>query len=171
MSAASPKPSPKNKLPARRQMGQGHFATAWTRRSPTISPRIRNYSAAWRSNLGRIRRHETAHGRPHRAFRRGQRSATRHAVFSVRALFVDLLFASRRPARDVAGFVERFHDAAVGQQIHHQHQHRDELLAGRALQFVRVRRAADRAWCWKWPQTGARTAKVHVWRARLGGAS
>ena len=44
-----------------------------------------------------------------------------------------LLIASSRAgfaAGEPAGPLEREHVAAVGQQVHHQHQHRDELLAG-----------------------------------------
>ena len=52
--------------------------------------------------------------------------------------------AARRHARQSSGDLERKHDAAVGEQVHHQHQHRDELLARRGDQPRRAARAALR---------------------------
>ena len=79
-----------------------------------------------------------------RRFRRRQRPATGGALLPVRPLSAHQLLASGRPAGNLAGPVEREHEPALAKQIHHQHQHRDELLARRVRQPRRVRRAADR---------------------------
>ena len=82
--------------------------------------------------------------RAHPQLRRRRRPAARGAVLPVRPLPADLEFAARHAARQPAGHLERQHEPAVGQQLHHQHQHPDELLAGRGHQPRRVRRAALR---------------------------
>ena len=51
-------------------------------------------------------------------------------VLPVRPLPADLQLAPGQPAGQPAGRLERSGQAAVGQQVHDQHQHRDELLAG-----------------------------------------
>ena len=51
---------------------------------------------------------------------------------------------SRRPARQPAGPLERFQQARLGQQVHRQHQHRNELLAGGRDQPLRMPPAAVR---------------------------
>ena len=63
---------------------------------------------------------------------------------SVRPVPADLLLAPRRSAGDVAGTLERVDEPAVERQVHGQHQHRDELLAGGEDQPARMHRAAVR---------------------------
>ena len=58
------------------------------------------------------------------------------------AAICSLPAAPGRPAGQPARHLERQPQPPVGQQIHLQHQHRDELLAGRACQPRRLRRAA-----------------------------
>ena len=65
-------------------------------------------------------------------------------LLPVRPLPADIEFAARHAAGQPAGHLERQHESAVGQQLHHQHQHPDELLAGRGRQPRRLRRAALR---------------------------
>ena len=69
--------------------------------------------------------------RAHPQLRRRRRPATRGALLPVRPLPADIEFAARHAARQPAGHLERQHEPAVGQQLHHQHQYPDELLAGR----------------------------------------
>ena len=65
-----------------------------------------------------------------RGVRRRGRSRAGRALLPVRPLPAHRQLAARFAAGQPAGALEREHVAAVGQQIHHQHQHRDELLAG-----------------------------------------
>ena len=71
-----------------------------------------------------------------------QRPAVRGALLPVWPLPADILLATRGPAGQLAGTLGRQHEPAVGRQIHDQHQHRDELLAGGDVQSRRVRGAA-----------------------------
>ena len=74
---------------------------------------------------------KAADRRARRTLRRRQRPRARRALPPVRPLPADQQFAARHPAGQPAGHLERPDGSAVGQQVHHQHQHRDELLAGR----------------------------------------
>ena len=65
-------------------------------------------------------------------------------VLPVWAVPDDRQLAAGRPAGQPAGALERQRQPALGQQVHGEHQHRDELLADRADQPERVRRAAVR---------------------------
>ena len=65
-------------------------------------------------------------------------------VLPVRPLPDDRLLAGGRPAGQPAGALERQRQPAVGQQVHLQYQHGDELLGDRADQPQRVRPAAVR---------------------------
>ena len=58
------------------------------------------------------------------------RSRTRGAVLPVRPLPADLEQPSGQHAGEPPGHLERLARAVVGLQVHDQHQHRDELLAG-----------------------------------------
>jgi hypothetical protein len=84
-----------------------------------------------------------------------------------------LLLSSSRPGTQPANLQGIWNDSmnpAVGQQIHHQHQHGDELLAGAATQPCRDDGSSDthgRGSLGHWCENGAR----NVWRERLGGAS
>ena len=80
-----------------------------------------------------------------RDFAQGRRSAARRAVLPVRALPADLELAPGTQPANLQGDLERSDEAAVGQQVHDQHQHRDELLAGGIDQPGRAGRAAHRA--------------------------
>ena len=64
------------------------------------------------------------------AFAVGRRSGPRGALLPVRALPAHLQLAAGLAARQPTGDLERQPVAAVGQQVHDQHQHPDELLAG-----------------------------------------
>ena len=68
-----------------------------------------------------------------RGFARGERSATGDAALSIRALPDDRVAAvpGGQPA-NLQGIWNDSNKPAVGQQVHRQHQHRDELLAGRS---------------------------------------
>ena len=85
-----------------------------------------------------------------------------------------LLISSSRPGSQPAnlqGDLERSGQAALGQQVHDQHQHRDELLAGRGRRTSRScvePLSRDGAATWRRPARARR--KDHVRRARLGGA-
>ena len=70
-------------------------------------------------------------------------SASAGALFPVRPLSPDLLLTPGNATGKSAGPLEQFDLAAVGQQIHDQHQHGNELLAGGSGQFVRTHRAVD----------------------------
>ena len=100
----------------------------------------------------------------------GRRSASDRAVFSIRPLPADLVQPSRRDGGDAARAVERQARAAVGQQVHHQHQYRDELLAGGGYESLRVARASVRP-----DRSGASRRPPHregdLRRARLRAAS
>ena len=89
------------------------------------------------------------------------------AAVPVRPLPADLLVAAGHAAGQPAGDLEQGHESHVGFEVHDQHQHGDELLAGRGGQPRRVRRAAvpddpgaDR------PGRGRRARALR--RARLG---
>ena len=80
-----------------------------------------------------------------KAHREGQRDREPGGpLLSVRPLSPGLQQPRRRPAGQPPGHLERGRLAALGQQVHHQHQHRDELLAGRGLQPPGVPPAAVR---------------------------
>ena len=68
----------------------------------------------------------------------------RGALFSIRPLPADRQQPPRRPAGQPAGRLERGTQPAVGEQVHDQHQFRDELLAGGVCQPQRMPRAAVR---------------------------
>ena len=65
-----------------------------------------------------------------RSVRRRRGSRSRRALLPVRPLPADCQLTDGFAAGKPSGPLEREHVAAVGQQVHHQHQHRDELLAG-----------------------------------------
>ena len=83
-----------------------------------------------------------AHQRAHREVRRRRRPVARRALLPVRPLPDDRRLAPRHAAAQPARALEPARHPAVGRRLHHQHQHRDELLAGGAGQSVRVPRAA-----------------------------
>jgi len=74
------------------------------------------------------------------------RLRTRRDVLPVRALPADRELAAGQPAREPPGPLERRREPRLGQQVHDQHQHRDELLAGRGDEPRRVPRAACSTW-------------------------
>ena len=78
-------------------------------------------------------------------------------------------FADRFPAGESAGPLEREHVAAVGQQVHDQHQHRDELLAGALDQPGRDDGSVDGDGVGSVRDRRAHRAR-DVRRRRLGGA-
>ena len=101
---------------------------------------------------------EAAHRQAARAVRHrqcGARSPARTALFPVRPLPADRLFARGFAAREPAGRVERQGHAAVERRLPRQHQPADELLAGgsgesrrdhaAAVRFRRSPRAARQA--------------------------
>ena len=134
---------------------------------------IRDHQALFRRvslDLGATRRRQAAHRRAHRRLRHRQRSRAGRAALPVRPLPDDRRQPPRRPARQPAGPLERFQHARLGQQVHRQHQHRNELLAGGGDQPLRVPPAAVR----RAQGTGA-IRRHHregaLQRARLGAAS
>ena len=119
---------------------------------------------------GHHRRREEADRRAHPGFRRPANDPQLAALYFQFGRY--LLISSSRPGGQPAnlqGIWNDEHEPALGQQVHHQHQHRDELLAGRADQPRRVRRAAVRD-----GEGSHRDRRAHgqgeVRRARLGGA-
>jgi hypothetical protein len=64
----------------------------------------------------------------------GQRPRAGRALFSIRPLPAHLQQPARRTARKSAGPLERGTRSTVGEQVDAEHQLRDELLAGRAVQ-------------------------------------
>ena len=70
------------------------------------------------------------------------RPGTRSALFPVRSLPPHQRLAARLASGQPAGHLEPAHAPAVEQQLHDQHQYRDELLAGRNDQPVGVPPAA-----------------------------
>ena len=107
------------------------------RRSPdALPPRL--------ARSGHHPRRQAAHRRAHRRLRHRQRSGAGRAAVPVRPVPDDRLQPSRRPARQSAGPLERFQQARLGQQVHRQHQHRNELLAGGRDQPLRMPPAAVR---------------------------
>ena len=82
-----------------------------------------------------------------RAFADGDDPGACGALLPVRPLPADCQLAQRVPAGEPAGPVERKHVASLGQQVHHQHQHRDELLAGALDQPGRDDGSVDGDWC------------------------
>ena len=120
---------------------------------------VRDYQAAVQSRHARSRILEARADRRARAWvRRRRRSRPCGALFPVRPLPADCQLADRLAAGEPAGPLEREHGAAVGQQVHHQHQHRDELLAGALDQPGRDDGSADGAGVGS-VSTGARTAR------------
>ena len=96
--------------------------------------------------------------------RRGERPGARALFFHYGRY---LLIASSRPggaAGQPAGHLERRDPPAVEQQLHHQHQHPDELLAGGGRQPGRVPPAAART------SSRARASTARERRARNYGA-
>ena len=79
------------------------------------------------------------------------------------------MLASRHAAGESAGHLERRFPPGVGRQVHHQHQHGNELLVRGGVQPVRDAPAAFRPLA---PDAAARGAggAGHVRRERLGGA-
>ena len=73
---------------------------------------------------------QAADRRAHQGFHAGRRSAAGRALLSVRTLPAHLELASGLTAGESPGRLERSDEAALGKQVHDQHQHRDELLAG-----------------------------------------
>ena len=76
--------------------------------------------------------------------RRGRgnsRSVAGRTAFPVWSLSDDRRFPARHTTAEPAGHLERPAQADVGQQVHHQYQHPDELLGGGSLQLERVSRA------------------------------
>ncbi len=80
--------------------------------------------------------------RAHQGLRRDERSGPGRAGPSVRPLPPHLVVAAGDAAGQPPGPVERQDESPLGFEVHDQHQHRDELLAGRGRQPGRVRRAA-----------------------------
>ena len=116
-----------------------------------------------------LARRRTAHRPAHRRLRQGQRPRAGRPAVPVRPLPADRLQPPRRPAGQPAGHLERLQQARLGQQVHRQHQHRDELLAGRSGQpagvpVAPVRRAEGPLPVRRRRRQGA------VQRPRLGGA-
>ena len=111
---------------------QGQRRSRSTRCSRTTWPSISGCSAACTLDLGATDAAQLSDRRADRDLRQGERSATGGALLPVRPLPADLQLAARRPAGEPPGPLERQHEPALGQQVHDQHQHRDELLAGRA---------------------------------------
>ncbi len=66
------------------------------------------------------------------------------ALFPVRKISADRQQPAREHGGQSPGEMERQSDARVGKQVHDQHQHRDELLAGGDLQPVGTARTAVR---------------------------
>ena len=86
-----------------------------------------------------------AHGRASRRRARGSgRPRPRRDLLPVRALPADRQLAAGHPAGEPPGPLERRREPRLGQQVHDQHQHRDELLARRGDEPRRVPRAAVR---------------------------
>ena len=81
--------------------------------------------------------------------KRVQGGATDLALEALYFQFGRYLLIAQQPAghdgRESSGQLERLARAVLGQQVHHQHQHRDELLAGRGLQSLGTARAALRS--------------------------
>ena len=113
---------------ARRGGARSRLAQERRRAARRAHPRL---PAAVQSRHTRSRVLEARADRRARAWvcRRG-RSRPRRALLPVRPLPAHRQLAARFAAGEPAGHLEREHVAAVGQQVHHQHQHRDELLAG-----------------------------------------
>ena len=87
-------------------------------------------------------------------------------LFPVRALPAHRQLAAGHPAREPAGPLERRAEPGLGEQVHDQHQHRDELLAGGGDEPRGVPRAAlrpDRGAARAGPPDGAGALR----RARL----
>ena len=119
-------------------------------------------------DLGTTEARPPADRRADQGFRRRQRSATGGPLFPVRPLLADRQFAARRAARQSAGHLEREHEPALGEQIHDQHQHRDELLAGRDVQSRPSASSRWSAWSWTDRDRRERPRKDPLRRARLG---
>ena len=102
-----------------------------TRGSSTGCPRPRPTSASRRPTDERLR-----------GTRPATRSRPRRARVPLRPVPDDRRVTPGHAAADAAGDLERRRAAAVVEQLHAQHQHRDELLAGAEHQPRRVRRAA-----------------------------
>ena len=139
------------------------------RRAPCRRPSASLSPRRARPRFG-ARRRGPRHGRPARPLREGRgRSRSGHPALPVRALPVDRQLAPGRPAREPAGHLERIDAAAVELQLDAQHQHRDELLAGRGRQPGGVPRAAPGL---RRGALGERTAhgRGQLRRPRLGGA-
>ena len=109
------------------------------RRTPRRSP------CALQSRDARPRaRHRAARDADRRADREARRRRSRagRAAVPVRPLPDDRRQPSRQPADEPAGHLERRDPSAVELELHDQHQHRDELLAGGDRQPRRAARAA-----------------------------
>ena len=110
--------------------------------------------------------------RPYAADRRAARRASRPApptsargaVLPVRPLPADREQPARRSGRESPGHLERLAGAVLGQQVHDQHQHRDELLAGGGRPTSR----SCTSRCSIWSIMRARTAGA--WRGSMYGA-
>ena len=93
-------------------------------------------------DLGATADSASADRRAAQMFAGRQRSSAAGAAVPVRPLPAHLLVAAGHAAGQPAGHLERQHEPAVGLEVHDQHQHRDELLARRGRQPLRVRGAA-----------------------------
>nr|WP_274705112.1 glycoside hydrolase N-terminal domain-containing protein [Sphingomonas sp. H160509] len=82
--------------------------------------------------------------RAHSPERNKRRSGTGGIVLQLRPIPADRLVSSRIAALQSSGHLERSRAAALGLQVHDQHQHGDELLAGRADRPGRMHRPTDR---------------------------
>ena len=101
------------------------------------------------------------------AFASGGDPALAALYFQVRALPAHRQLAPRLAARQSAGHLERQPVAAVGQQVHDQHQHPDELLAGDVHEPAGDDGPADRHG--SGPRRDGRThGPRDVWRRWLG---
>ena len=110
-------------------------------------PRTRRTSArcsrACRSRPRPYAAGREADRRPPARVRGGRgRPGPRGPLLPVRPLPAHQRLEARQPGAEPAGHLEPAHAAAVEQQLHGQHQHRDELLAGRDDQPGRVPSAA-----------------------------
>ncbi len=85
-----------------------------------------------RLNLGVGGTGHAAHGRaPRGRARWSSRPRTGRDLLPVRALPAHRQLTARHPAREPSGPLERRREPRLGQQVHDQHQYRDELLARR----------------------------------------
>ena len=81
-------------------------------------------------------------------------------VFAIWPLSAHFEFPARYPAGQPAGHLERFAYPALGQQVHHEYQCRNELLAGRSLKLSPLHEPLFKMIA-ELAEAGKQTAKVH----------